>query len=72
MSRLTKKKTVYHETAKSVNDKVLCAAALNKLGKLEDILEEYNIEDLTDLVIALDYYDHRFDGLHTERVGKDE
>ena len=40
MSRLTKKKTVYHETAKSVNDKELCADALNKLGKLEDIEDE--------------------------------
>jgi hypothetical protein len=46
--------------------------AIQKLGKLEDILEEYDIEDLTDLKIALDYYNHRFDGLHTERVGKNE
>lgn len=43
-----------------------------KLGKVEDILEEYGIEDLTDLKIALDYYNHRYDGLHTERVGKNE
>ena len=41
-----------------------------KLGKLEDLLEKYEIEDLTDLEIALDYYYHRFDGVHTERVGK--
>ena len=41
----------------------------NKLGKLEDILEEYGIEDLTDLKIALDYYNHRYDGgVYTERV----
>jgi hypothetical protein len=46
--------------------------AIHKLGKLEDILEEYGIEDLTDLKIALDYYNHRFDGLHTERVDNDE
>jgi hypothetical protein len=45
---------------------------IDKLGKLEDILEEYGIEDLTDLKIALDYYNNRFDGLHTERVDKDE
>ena len=45
----------------------------NKLGQIEDILEEYGIEDLTDLKIALDYYNHRFDGgVYTERVGKDE
>lgn len=45
--------------------------SIHKLGKLEDILEEYGIEDLTDLKIALDYYNHRFDGLHTERVDKE-
>ena len=43
-----------------------------KLGQIEDILEDYGINDLTDLEIALDYYDHRFDGVHTERVDKDE
>ena len=42
----------------------------NKLGKIEDLMEKYDIEDLTDLEIALDYYYHRFDGVHTERVGK--
>ena len=41
-----------------------------KLGKIEDLMEKYDIEDLTDLEIALDYYHHRFDGVHTERVGK--
>lgn len=45
---------------------------IQELGKLEDILKEYGIEDLTDLKIVLDYYNHRFDGLHTERVGNDE
>lgn len=42
------------------------------LGKLEDLMEKYEIEDLTDLEIALDYYYHRFDGLHTERVINNE
>lgn len=46
--------------------------AFQKLGQIGDILEEYGIEDLTDLKIALDYYNNRYDGLHTERVGKDE
>ena len=41
-----------------------------KLGKIEDLMEKYEIEDLIDLEIALCYYYHRFDGLHTERVGK--
>jgi hypothetical protein len=41
--------------------------------RVEDILEEYGIEDLTDLIIALDYYNHRYDGgVYTERVDKDE
>ena len=43
-----------------------------KLGKIEDLMEKYEIEDLTDLEIALDYYYHRFDGVHTERVDNDE
>ena len=70
MNRLTNKKTVYHETAKSVNDKVLCANALNKLGKIEDLMEKYEIEDLAELTIALDYYDHRYDNVQTRRVEK--
>ena len=41
-----------------------------KLGKLEDLMEKYEITDLIDLEIALDYYYHRFNGVHTERVGK--
>ena len=39
----------------------------NKLGEIEDLMEEYGINDLVDLKIALDYYDHRFDGVHSER-----
>ena len=42
------------------------------LGKLEDLMEKYEIEDLTDLEIALNYYYHRFDGVHTERVINNE
>lgn len=42
--------------------------AFQKLSNLEDLMKKYEIEDLTDLEIALDYYYHRFDGLHTERV----
>jgi hypothetical protein len=73
MSRLTKKyednsgyKPIYDD------DRLDGYDCIDKLGKLEDILEKYGIEDLTDLKIALDYYNHRFDGLHTERVGKNE
>lgn len=72
MSRLTKK----IENPQYMKDYDILVAhdyhLYNKLGKIEDLMEKYNIEDLTDLEIALDYYNHRFDGLHTERVDKDE
>lgn len=38
-----------------------------KLGKLEDLMEQYNINDLTELIIALDYYEHRYDNVQTRR-----
>lgn len=70
MSRLTNKDLV---CIGRINGKTLFDKVYNKLGKLEDILEEYGIEDLADLKIALDYYNHRYDGgVYTERVGKDE
>ena len=40
----------------------------NKLGKLEDLLEKYEIEDLAELEIALDQYYHRYDNVQTKRV----
>ena len=70
MSRLTYKDLAIYSGR--INGKTLFDKVYNKLGQIEDILEEYDIEDLTDLKIALDYYNHRYDGLHTERVGKDE
>ena len=75
MSRLTRYETEEHSMFpyKLKNDEISTKLdSIHKLGQIEDILEEYGIKDLTDLVIALDYYDHRFDGLHTERVDKDE
>ena len=65
-SLLTDEGGYYEPTASNYYDIV------TKLGQIEDVFEDYGIKDLTDLVIALDYYDHRFDGLHTERVDKDE
>jgi hypothetical protein len=66
MSRLTKKGT------RMVND-FREADWYNKLANLEDILEEYGVEDLTELKIALDYYEHRYDGgVYTERVVVDD
>ena len=71
MSRLTKKHRLLELYVAKEN--VPQHIAFDKLGKLEDILEEYGIEDLTDLKIALDYYYHRYDGgVYTERVGNDE
>ena len=39
-----------------------------KLGKFEDLLEKYEIEDLSELEIALDQYYHRYDKVETRRV----
>ena len=39
-----------------------------KLGKFEDLLEKYEIEDLAELEIALDQYYHRYDKVETRRV----
>ena len=41
---------------------------LNRLEKMENLLEKYEIEDLTELEIALDQYYHRYDNLQTRRV----
>lgn len=71
MSRLTYKDLASHSGIR--NGKTLFDKVYNKLGQIEDILEEYGIEDLTDLKIALDYYNHRYDGgIYTERVDKYE
>lgn len=71
MSRLTNNNLAIYSGR--INGKTLFDKVYNKLGKLEDIFEEYGIEDLTDLKIALDYYNHRYDsGVYTERVGKNE
>lgn len=66
MSRLTYKDLAIYSGR--INGKTLFDKVYNKLGQIEDILEEYGIEDLTDLKIALDYYNHRFDGgVYTKR-----
>ena len=45
---------------------------MKKLGKLEDLMEKYNINDLVDLEIALNYYYHRFDDVQTRRIDENE
>lgn len=67
MSRLTKK-TELGDYIFIDGEQTCLNTIATKLGKIEDLMEKYEIEDLTDLEIALDYYYHRFDGVHTERV----
>ena len=57
------------------NDKMhaeIYMRGLNKLGKLENLLEKYEIEDLAELEIALDQYYHRYDKVETRRVDNSE
>ena len=42
------------------------------LSKYEDLLEKYEIEDLSELEIALDYYYHRYDNVQTRRVNNND
>ena len=66
MSRLIKKDQygdympIYH--------KEVC----DKLFQLENLLEKYEIEDLSELEIALDQYYHRYDNVQTRRVEDNE
>ena len=68
MSRLTKKldEGFYVSNAPCTDD------LKNKLGKLEDLMEQYNINDLAELKIALDYYEHRYDKVETRRMNNNE
>ena len=42
------------------------------LSKYENLLEKYEIEDLAELEIALNYYYHRYDNVQTRRVDDNE
>lgn len=46
--------------------------AMNKLGKIEELMEKYEIEDLVELEIALDQYYHRYEKVETRRANKNE
>ena len=46
--------------------------SIHKLGQIEDLMEKYNINDLVELEIALDEYDHRYDDVQTRRVDENE
>lgn len=64
MNRLTR----YNEKQKHYVRLASRLAVDNTLGKLEDLLEKYEIKDLAELEIALDYYYHRYDKVETRRV----
>ena len=68
MSRLTNKNTMIIGARSGY--KTLFTNVYNKLGKIEDLMEKYNINDLIELEIALDYYEHRYDNVQTRRVDK--
>ena len=75
MSRLTRYEPKEHSMFpyQLKNDEISTKLdSIHKLGKLEYLMEKYEIEDLVDLEIALNYYYHRFDGIHTERVINNE
>ena len=68
MSRLTrydKKQKPYVRIASRL-------AVDNTLGKVEDLMGKYDIEDLVEMEIALDQYYHRYDKVETRRVEKNE
>lgn len=66
MSRLTNKDIIISGARSGC--KTIFTNVYNKLGKIEDLMEKYNINDLVELEIALDYYDHRYDKVETRRI----
>lgn len=78
MNRLTNKETNYIDlyvrmTKENWRERGRIEYAwADKLQKLEDLLEKYEIEDLVELEIALDYYYHRYDKVETRRVEDNE
>lgn len=61
MSRLIRKNK-YGEF-EPINHNDVC----DKLGQLEDLMEKYNINELWELEMILDYYEHRYDDVQTRR-----
>lgn len=83
MSRLTNKKIVdlkygeflllsKEEYRKQVHEAPTYQEIYTKLGKIEDLMERYNINDLAELEIALDYFEHRYDKVETRRMDNNE
>lgn len=69
MDRLTRLENGIYNANKEL---LYVSEIMNKLGQLEDLMEKYNIDNLTDLEIALNYYDHRYDDVQTRRVDENE
>lgn len=65
MDRLTNKDLIF-EGGRS-NCKTLFDKVYRKLGQLEDLMEKYNVNELWELEMILDYYEHRYDDVQTRR-----
>lgn len=68
MSRLTR----YDKKQKQYVRLASRLAVDNTLGKLEDLMGKYEIEDLSELEIALDQYYHRYDNVETRRIKQND
>ena len=75
MNRLTNKETnyidLYYRNSKidiRERGRGIGYVIADKLQSIEDLLEKYEIEDLSELEIALDQYYHRYDKVETRRV----
>ena len=75
MSRLTKKDSsmkTYMHIYSDENKQFVVYDLCQKLGKIEDLMEKYDINDLVELEIALDYYKHRYDNVQTRKIDNNE
>lgn len=83
MNRLTNKKIANiekdyfitmkkEEYLKQVKNAPTYEEIYKHLSIYEDLLEKYEIEDLSELEIALDQYYHRYDNVQTRRVNNNE
>lgn len=64
MNRLTYKELM---SGYYPNEDILDTDCFDKLGQLEDLLEKYNVNELWELEMILDYYEHRYDDVQTRR-----
>lgn len=62
----------YKEDLYHPNTNVSRMQVYDKLGRIEDLMQKYEIEDLVELEKALDQYYHRYDNIQTRRVDSNE